>query len=155
MQKSSGWLIFTYIIVGVIIISSLAYSFNFTLKDLSKNKPGNYLTATSTSQVDSPNTYEFKIHQSKTIRGIVYTFNNVISDDRCAPNTECYSNNGAEIEMLIGGLGTSEVVHINTKDTTTYADLNFSIKELTPIPASTDNKETKVKLEIITIENPS
>lgn len=153
MEKSSGWLIFTYVVVGIIIISSLIYSFDFTIKDLAKNKPGDYLNASSTKQADSPNIHEFKIHQSKTVRGIVYTFNNVISDTRCLPGTQCIDSGSAEVEILIGGLGSSEIVRVNTNSTTTYADLNIQIKELTPTPASADNKETKVKLEITSIEN--
>ncbi len=139
MHKGHSKLIFIYIVVGIITISSLVYSMNFTLDDISGKKQ----TQTETQQ----DVHELYLGQSKTIKGIVYTFSSLISDSRCPTDTTCANSGYAEIELQIGALGSSEILRVNTLGEASYANLSIKIEDLTPNPAQ-NNKNTVVKLKI-------
>ncbi len=140
MHGHSNKLIVVYVLVGIITISSLVYSLNFSLSDISSsNRP--------TSETDS-NIYEIALGNSKTIKGIVYTFSEVISDNRCAEDKVCSNPGNAEIEIQIGAFGSSEDLRISTNSPTTYANVSISIEELNPKPVL-NTKEAVVKLKII------
>jgi hypothetical protein len=146
MNKNS-WLIYVYILVGVIIISSLLYSFNFSLKDIfnkGDDTPATLLTTNSdgtvTAKVSDKNLksedYVVELGKSITIKGVNYLFSRVASDTRCVDPAACPEPGKAEIDLLIGGAGAMETVTINTETPATYANMIISIKKLTPIPVS-------------------
>lgn len=148
MNKSS-WLIYVYIGVGIIIISSLLYSFDFSIKDIKSLGGTPKADDSQTSKTDSKSnsgknvvkqTHVLELGKSKTIKGINYLFSRVSSDTRCPDAEKCAEPGKAEVDLLIGGAGAMETVSLNTAGPTTYANLSIEIKSLTPIPVS--SKET-------------
>ncbi len=140
MHGHSSKLVILYILVGIITISSLVYSLDFKLSDIRGGGSGETTT--------SSDVYELSIGQGKTIKGIVYTFGNVISDNRCPKEETCATMGSAEIEVQIGVLGSSENLRVTTDGPSTYANIAISIESLTPTPVSNTN-EAKVKLKIV------
>lgn len=149
MHKNS-WLIYVYIIVGLVIISSLLYSFNFSVKDLVKpsvKQPVAGSETPATPPEEDSSIYTLELGKSTTIRGIVYTFSRISSDTRCDPALECAEPGKAELDLIVGGGGTSEIIQLNTQDPTTYANLTITVKKLVPVPIS-DKEKTVLTLEI-------
>lgn len=146
MNKSS-WLIYVYILVGVIIISSLLYSFNFSLKDVF-NKGDNATTSAKGADITNKlvsnkdlkgDEYTLELGKSVTIKGINYLFSRVASDNRCIDPAGCPEPGKAEVDLLIGA-GAMETVTLNTATPASYANMTISVKKLTPIPVSMKEK---------------
>lgn len=146
MHKHS-WLYGSYIVVGLIILSSLFYSFNIKWADLFK-------TGEIAPKVEAlpPGMHRVQLNQSVTVKGIVYTFSKVTSDNRCLPSAECVSPGTAEIELTVGGLGAAETLHLTTDNAVSYANVNILASHLTPLPAFGTEK-AEVILEITEIVN--
>lgn len=147
-MNKSPWLIYVYILVGVIIISSLLYSFNFSLKDIF-SKEGE--TSTTTLINDGDNNainnnniegeeYVVELGKSITIKGVNYLFSRVASDTRCVDPAGCPDPGKAVVDLLIGGAGALETVTLSTVEPATYANMIIAVKNLSPIPVNMDQK---------------
>lgn len=147
MHHKHSWLYASYVFVGLITLSSLFYSFNINWADIFK--PGELTPKVETLPAGM---YRVKLGQSVTVKGIVYTFSKVISDNRCLTETDCVQPSKAEIELMVGGLGAAETFNITTDSPTSYANVNIRIASLKPLPA-TDTEKTELVLEITEIIN--
>ncbi len=157
MNKSS-WLIYVYIVVGVIIISSLLYSFNFSVKDIKnvgKETPTQVSTSTAlddaaidnkTSVAGEKETLVLELGKSKMIQGVSYVFSRVASDTRSAEKDKCTEPGKAEVDLMIGGAGTTETVKLSTAAPSTYNNQTIEVMGLNPTPVS--GKKIELTIEI-------
>lgn len=147
MHHKHSWLYASYIFVGLIILSSLFYSFNINWADLFK--PGELAPKVEALPAGM---YKVKLGQSVTVKGIVYAFSKIISDNRCLTENDCVQPGKAEIELVVGGLGAAETFNVTTESPTSYANVNIRIVNLTPLPA-VDAAKAELVLEITEIIN--